>query len=392
MQHSTDRILTSHSGSLPRPAELVKLLEQRAEGGAVDVDALSAAIRQSVHDVVHKQAATGITVVNDGEHSKISYAGYLKDRLSGFEELEQGELVHRLELRGESDEFPRFFQNKMRHVARRAFCTGPLGWRNFGLVEADIANLKAAGEGLGLAGLFMSAASPTTAVSFQPNRYYPSTEDYAAALADVLRREYQAITDAGIILQVDFPVGVSSRTFPVGTPIADIRRDLDAKVEMLNYALKGLPAEQVRIHMCWGSDEGPHTRDVALRDIADILMRIDAAGITLVGANGRHAHDYQVWRDIKLPDGKVIIAGVIDSTSNIIEHPETVRDRIVSYADVIGRENVVAGVDCGFSTIAGTEEFRVDAEIAWAKLRSLAIGAEMASDQLWKSRPRAASA
>jgi len=387
MKRSTERILTTHSGSLARPPGLIKLLVDRSNGEDVDRTVFDPLVADAVCDVVGRQADAGISVVNDGETSKISYSGYLKDRLNGFEELESGELSPRLNL-AEADDFPDFYARSFhRQAFRRAYCVGPISWKDFGEVERDIANLKTAVDaaGLGVEDAFMSAASPATAASFQPGRYYASPEVYMYALADALKREYRAIVDAGFVVQVDCPMGVASRRFR-GQGAADAaRKVLELQIEVLNYALAEIPPEQARIHMCWGSDEGPHHLDVELKDIVDLLLTVNAAGLTIVGANGRHEHEWRVWQNVTLPAGKVIMPGVIDSTTNIIEHPEVVAERILRYAGVLGRENIIAGVDCGFSTVAGTENFRVDPAIAWAKLRALADGAELASRQLWSA-------
>ena len=387
MKRSTDRILTTHSGSLARPPELIKLLVDRSNGDSLERSVFDPMLAHAVDEVVHQQVAAGITVVNDGESSKISYSGYLKDRLNGFEELERGEVSPRLSL-AEADDFPEFFERPFhRQAFRRAYCVGPISWKDFGEVKRDIASLKAAthNQGFAIEDVFMSSASPATAASFQPGRYYPSPEAYMYALADALKREYRAIVDAGFVLQVDCPMGVSSRRFRGADSVRDARKMVELQIEVLNYALADIPAEQSRIHMCWGSDEGPHHLDIELKDIVDLLLTVTAAGMTIVGANGRHEHEWRVWEDVKLPDGKVIIPGVIDSTTNIIEHPEVVAERIRRYARVLGRENIIAGVDCGFSTVAGTESFRVDPKIAWAKLQALSEGAELASRQLWQT-------
>lgn len=390
MKRSTDRILTTHIGSLARPPELLELLNQRALDEAYDEALLDRSIKASIDDVVRRQVDAGITVINDGEQSKIGHSSYLKDRLSGFDVEKDVKLkptfVH------EAEDFPEYYarastlaNEKFRKTARRAYCAGPLGWKNFAEVERDIANMKAAAAASpGAEEVFMTAPSPTVAASSQANRYYENPDDYLYAMADVLRREYQAIVDAGFVLQVDcISFGSGSRTASAAATLEAAKREIEKNVEALNYALKGIPADMVRMHMCWGSDPGPHHRDGELKDMIEILLTANANGITLVGASGRHAHEWQVWKDVKIPDEKVIIAGVIDHTSSVIEHPDTVADRILRFASVIGRERVIAGVDCGFDPSAGIEELRVDRNIVWAKLQSLAQGAEIASKALW---------
>lgn len=384
MKRSTDRILTSHSGSLPRPPELMPLLEERAAGRPVDMALFEPMVAKAIEDIVDQQLAAGLTVVNDGENSKISYTNYVLDRLSGFEAYEMENVA--LDLPGESADYPEYFKRESLTRGRTSSnvrCVGPIAWKDFSEVERDIRNLKTAAAGKPVEDLFLSAASPTTARLNRGAAYYKSEEEFMYALADVMKREYRAIVDAGIVLQVDTPWGVRARTDPPGTTIEVIRKELDLFVEVLNYALADIPADQARIHMCWGSDEGPHHKDIQLKDVVDILLKAKPAGMTIVGANGRHEHEWEVWKDIKVPDGKVIIAGVIDSTTNIIEHPETVAGRIERYANVLGRENVIAGVDCGFSTGAGVEEHRVERNIVWAKLKALSEGAEIATRRLW---------
>ena len=387
MKRSTDRILTTHSGSLPRPRELAELLLDRADNKPVDKAKFDALARQSVADTVRKQVEAGVTVVNDGETAKVSYAAYLKDRLNGFEELEDVQYRSRARaFLGEAEQFPEYSKRKYEFRSMQlATCVGPISWKDFWQVERDIDNLKSAvaSHGGEIAETFMSAAAPTVASGRQPNKYYKTMEEYQIALADTLKREYQAIVDAGLLLQVDFPEGVFSRNFKADTDVKEHRKKIEKDVEMLNYSIAGIPSDRIRIHMCWGHSEGAHTNDIELRHCADLLMKIKADGLTLVGANARHDWEWQVWKDVKKPDEKVICIGVIDQTTNTVEHPETVAQRLERYASVMGRESVIAGVDCGFSTFVG-EEPRVDHDIVWAKLRSMAQGAEIASKRLWK--------
>jgi 5-methyltetrahydropteroyltriglutamate--homocysteine methyltransferase len=390
MQRSIDRILTTHSGSIPRPPELHELLIERGDGELVDEDAVAANVRQSVHAVVRHQHAAGIDVVDDGEHSKIGFAYYLKDRLAGFE-LDR--TYTRPRFPAEAADFPEYYtvhEGPDRPGARPwVCCVGPVTWKNFALVEQDIANLKDAAASARVASVFMTSPSPTTASGFQPNRYYHSDEEYTIAVADALKREYRAIVDAGIVLQVDMPFASARASEKyVGKPMSDVyddvRKTLEHNIEVVNYALEGIPSESVRLHVCFGSDPGTHHRDPELGRIADILLRANVGGYTLVGASGRHEFEWRVFQDVALPEDKIVIAGVIDHTSNIIEHPQTVADRIVRWANVIGRERVLAGVDCGFSVTSGGERYRVGEHVMWAKFRSLAEGAAMASRELWK--------
>jgi 5-methyltetrahydropteroyltriglutamate--homocysteine methyltransferase len=365
-------------------------LVKRSEDRPVDGTELASTIHESVFAVVQKQAEHGITVLNDGEHSKIGFAYYLRDRLNGFE-LDKD--YKRPRFPAEAHDFPEYYarpQGAGNSGSRPwVVCDGPISWKDFSLVEQDIANLKGAGEHAPHADLFMTSPSPTTASGFQPNRHYKDDEEYTFAVADALKREYQAIVDAGITLQVDMPFGSPrSSTAYVGKSMdevyPDIRRSLSRNVEILNYALKGISPESVRLHVCFGSDPGTHHRDPELAKIIDILLEADVGGYTLVGASGRHEYEWRVFEDVRLPDHMTVVAGVIDHTTNGVEHPQTVADRILRWAEVVGRERVIAGVDCGFSVTSGGEHHRVDERIMWAKFRSLSEGAAIASRELWK--------
>ncbi|HEX8966969.1 MAG TPA: cobalamin-independent methionine synthase II family protein [Chloroflexota bacterium] len=398
MKRSTQtRILTSHTGALPRPRDLVDMLAARDERRPFDADALQARVNEAVRDVVQHQADIGLTVINDGEHSKFSFWSYLKDRLTGLEMVDgAGSLFGGTTIFGgtsgarEALDFPNYFARRpaldrfaraAEGPPRRLCCTGPLEWRDFDATLADIESLKVAARDVPHADLFMTASSPGNLFQKVPNHYYPSDDEYLQAIADVLRREYRAIVEAGIVLQLDAP-DLASRSGgdPANFSLQQFRIDIARAIEALNYATADLPSDMMRVHVCWGSDERPHNRDNELRDIVDILLTAHPAGLTLVAANGRHEFEWQVWRDVKLPEGKVLMAGVIDSTTNIIEHPETVAERILRFASVVGAENLIAGVDCGFQTSAGRDQ--VDPDIAWAKLASLAEGARRASERL----------
>ena len=397
MKQSTDRIITTHSGSLPRLESLRELMVSKGEGQAIDEVTWRDAVRQSVKSVIKNQVDAGISVINDGENSKVSFWGYITERLSGFEPLETTPVTHHglYGAQREVRDFPEFFANRPNMDAfaragrgwnRNVVCTSPVEWRDFDSVGTDISNVKHALEGLEVDEVFLSSTSPGNVLQKAPNHYYPDDEAYLQAVSDVMKREYEAIIDAGFVLQLDCP-DLASRSGPEGYAIEDFRRDIERNVEALNYATKDLPAEMMRIHVCWGSDERPHHLDLELKDIADILLKARPAGITIVAANGRHEHEWRVWEGIKVPDDKVIIPGVVDSTTNIIEHPQTVAERICRFANVLGREKVIAGVDCGFQTQVGRD--LVDPRVAWAKMRSLAEGARLATEQLW---PRESSA
>jgi 5-methyltetrahydropteroyltriglutamate--homocysteine methyltransferase len=390
MKRSTDRILTSHSGSIPRPPELHDLLIKRGDDEPVDEGLVAATVRRSVQDVVRRQHDAGLDVVDDGEHSKIGFAYYLKDRLDGFE-LDRA--YSRPRFPAEAADFPDYYgahEGPERPGARPwVCCVGPVSWKNFALVEQDIANLKDAAAAVGATDAFMTSPSPTTASGFQPNQYYRSDEEYTIAVADALNREYRAIVDAGLVLQVDMPFAAARASAKyVGQSMADVyddvRQTLARNIEILNHALQGVPSDSVRMHVCFGSDPGTHHRDPELGRIVDILLRANVGGYTLVGASGRHEFEWRVFQDVAFPEDRIVVAGVVDHTANIIEHPKTVADRIVRWANVIGRERVLAGVDCGFAVTSGFERHRVGEQIMWAKFRSLAEGAAIASRELWK--------
>lgn len=381
MKRSSGRILTTHTGSLPRPDNLMQMMIAREQGQPVDASELAGTIRNAVVDAVKRQEAAGIDIISDGEMSKIGFANYVKDRLTGFggesipftaqDILDHPDLnVHRL---------------RRREGGGRNFipaCTGPISLRDRDAVHSDIANLKAALQEVQPEGVFMPAASPGAIAQVMQNNYYPSHEAYLYALADAMRYEYQAIVAAGFILQLDCPdMAMQRHVRFAGAPLDEFRRHLQQSVEVLNYALSGLPPEQVRVHVCWGNYPGPHHRDVPLRDIIDLLLKIQGDAISLEAANPRHEHEWNVFEQVRLPEGKILIPGVIDSCTNYIEHPEVVAQRLVRFARVVGRENVIAGTDCGFDTFAGASA--VAPSVAWAKLQSLAEGARLASEELW---------
>lgn len=379
MKRSIERMLTTHSGSLPRLPEVRNLLADKSEGKAVDAATLDAAARASVFDVVARQIDVGLTVVNDGESSKPSYRSYISDRLTGFEVVSNATTGRASSAAGggllEEDDFPEYFANRYEldvfarrrsAPAGRLACVGPIEWKDFSAVEKDIQNLRDALEGKQYEDAFLSAVAPVNVTGFCPNQYYASDEEYLQALSDAMKREFEAIVAAGFILQLDYP---------------GLTRGIDQDVEAINYVTKDLPADRVRVHVCWGSDERPHHKDPELKTFVHGAMGLHAAGLTIVAANGRHEHEWRVWEDVEVPEGKVIIPGVIDSTTNIIEHPETVSERIQRYAGVLGKENVIAGVDCGFQTTIGRDQ--VDPKVAWAKLSSLVEGAELATRALW---------
>jgi 5-methyltetrahydropteroyltriglutamate--homocysteine methyltransferase len=384
MQPGTGRILTTHSGSLPRPAGYLPIVLARDAGEPVDDAQFWAETRDAVRETVQRQVDAGVDVLSDGEMSKPSYATYVKDRLTGFGG--EGSIEEVAASVMGLEEFPDFAEKMAELMAsattiKFTSCDGPVSYVGQRAVQSDIEDLKAATEGVPSAGVFMSAASPGVIAVFSPNRYYASQEEYLGALAEAMREEYEAIHRAGLVLQLDCPD--LAMIAPGAGSLENFRAQMELSVEALNHALANIPAEATRIHICWGNGEMPRTADVELKDIIDIILRAKPAGLMLMASNGRHAHEWKVFQDTKLPDGKYVIPGVLDSTTNIVEHPEVVADRLIRYAEVVGRENVMAGTDCGFGTIAGMNV--VVPSVTWAKFRSQAEGARIASAYLWGS-------
>ncbi|MCK9914481.1 cobalamin-independent methionine synthase II family protein [Microbacteriaceae bacterium K1510] len=380
MQRSVDRILTTHTGSLPRTKEVVDLLlaEQREPG--THKAALAAAVDRAVKLVVAKQIECGIDIVNDGEQGRTDYTVHVLDRLTGFEGESSPPLGTGEPEFPELAEILKQFASPFQH---RPACSGPVGWKDFAAAQADIDLAKRAMAGVKAADIFMTSPSPGQIARYLKNKFYKNDEDYIFALADVMRQEYKAIVEAGFILQLDCPdLAMLRHMVYLDLPLAEYRKIITTNVAALNHAVRDLPPERMRMHVCWGSTMAPRHTDVPLKDIVDIVLTGRPAAVSFPAANARHEHEWKIWRDVKLPAGKTIIPGVIDSTVNTIEHPEVVCDRILNFASVVGRENVIAGVDCGFGTFAG--RVQVDTKIVWMKLQSLAEGAAMASRQLWK--------
>jgi 5-methyltetrahydropteroyltriglutamate--homocysteine methyltransferase len=374
-----DRILTTHVGSLPRPPELIRLLMAQDNGEAFDPAELSASIRDAVASVVRQQREAGVDVVSDGEMSKISYVTYVKARFSGFEG-EGGRRVPR-DLLDYPEYMQRLAQTGGSPALKRPRCVGPIRVKDRTLLESDLANFRAAVDAAQPAAAFLSAASPGVIAVFMRNEHYPSHEAYLEALAEAMREEYEAIVDAGFLLQIDCPdLAMGRHILFADASVEEFRRNAALQVEALNHATANIPPERMRMHVCWGNYNGPHHWDIPLRDIVDIVLRARPRFLLFEAANPRHAHEWQVWREAKLPDDKVLVPGVVESCSNYIEHPELVAERLLRFAAIVGRERVMAGSDCGFSTFAGYPP--VDPQIAWAKLQAMAEGARLASDQL----------
>jgi 5-methyltetrahydropteroyltriglutamate--homocysteine methyltransferase len=383
MKRSIDRILTTHTGSLPRPDALIQFIHAREQGEDVDATVFAGEVHQAVTDTVQHEVALGIDVISDGEMGKSSFVNYVKDRLTGFggqstpfvarDMLDHPDLLQRIGGGG-----------RVRARIPAPACDGPITVKDPTAIHRDIENYQTAIKQAQPepTEAFLTAASPGVIAQVMHNYYYPSREAYLYALADAMRYEYKAIVDAGLLLQVDCPDLAADRhlLIPDATP-EEFRRHIQQNVEVLNYALADIPVEQVRVHVCWGNYSGPHHRDVPLRDIIDLLFQVRCTALSIEAANPRHEHEWKLFESVHLPEGKIVILGLIDTGTNYIEHPELVAQRLVRFARLVGRENVLAGTDCGFGTFAGFAP--VVGSIAWAKLRTLVEGAELATRELW---------
>jgi 5-methyltetrahydropteroyltriglutamate--homocysteine methyltransferase len=405
MRGSPDRIRTTHVGSLCRPAEITELLRAKTLGEPYDDARFSGVLTPAVAEVVKSQVAAGVDVPSDGEFGKSMWTGYITERLGGVEPLRPEPPLTgspRLVSKDRQD-FAEFYEVYNREagsiwvpteVRRRhpgeswammtpVACTGPITYTGQGAIDRDIANFSAALEGLEVDEAFLPLAAPASVEATIPNHHYASDEDYLQALADALGQEYRRVVDAGLLLQVDdaFIPYNYDRFLTSGVTLEEYRRHCGLRIEAVNEALRGIPEDRVRYHICWGSWAGPHTTDVPLKDIVDLLLQVKAQAYSVEAANPRHEYEWQVWEKVKLPSGKILIPGVVTHSTNVVEHPETVAQRIVRYAEVLGRENVMAGTDCGFSQ--GWSMPRTHPSVQWAKLRALAEGAEVASGLLW---------
>jgi 5-methyltetrahydropteroyltriglutamate--homocysteine methyltransferase len=382
MKLSRDRFLTTHVGSLPRPQEVVDLLFAQDRGDPMDERAFDETMRRAAADLVERQREAGVDVVSDGETSKISYATYIRHRLTGFEGDSPRPTPQDL------DDFPEYRDRLVRsgHSAtyKRPVCRGPVRVKSLELVERDIANMKAALAQSSAEEGFLNSVSPGTISVFQPNEFYPSHEAYLAALAEAMREEYELIAKSGLLLQLDCPdLAMGRHTRFKALSEDQFLRHAALQVEALNHALASIPADRVRLHVCWGNYEGTHVNDIDCMKIFPIVIRAKPMALLVEGANPRHEHEWEAWTRIKLPDDKVLVPGVIASSSNYVEHPEVVAQRLERYANVVGKERVLAGTDCGFGTFAGFGP--VYPAFAWMKLRSLSEGARIASRRLWGS-------
>ncbi len=380
MRRSDERFLTTHTGSLPRPDDLIQTMFAKEEGIPIDAERLAARIGSAVQEVVGKQTDAGIDVVSDGEMSKPSYATYIKDRLNGFggesQTLEYQDLV----------DFPvlarKVFGDPGRSRRKTPGCDGPISVRDPEAAQTDTENLKQAVSKGGSAEGFMSAASPGVVALFFQNHHYASYEEYLFAIAEAMREEYETVAAAGLVLQLDSPDLAMGRHIQFAhLSLDEFRKMAHLHIEALNQAVANIDPEQLRLHLCWGNYEGPHHYDVQLSDIIDLVFEARPNAIAFEAANPRHAHEWKVFEDVALPDGKVLIPGVLESKANFIEHPELVAQRIGRYASLVGRENVIAGSDCGYGTWVG--QAAVDPDVVWAKFASMAEGARMASEEFW---------
>jgi 5-methyltetrahydropteroyltriglutamate--homocysteine methyltransferase len=382
VQVSRDRILTTHVGSLPRPIDVAELLFAEERGDPLDPAQVDEVFGRAVADIVRRQRAVGIDVVSDGEMSKISYATYIKHRLTGFD----GDTERRVP--ADLEQFPGFAAHAVRTgggtpTHTRPRCVGPIARKTMAPLEADLARFRKALDAAPAPDAFMNAAAPGVIALFQPNDFYPDDDSYLDALASAMRAEYEAIVAAGFVLQIDSPdLALGRHMMFKDRSEEEFLARIDRHVAVLNAALANVPKAQIRVHACWGNYEGPHHCDVALDRIAPVLLKLKAGALSFEAANPRHAHEWTVWTRHRLPDDMVLIPGVLDSTTNFIEHPLLVAERIERFASVVGRERVLAGSDCGFSTFAGYGTVHPD--IAFAKLASLVEGAAIASDRLWK--------
>jgi 5-methyltetrahydropteroyltriglutamate--homocysteine methyltransferase len=385
MKISSDRILTTHVGSLPRPPALEEMLlaKEKSELDGDRSPLLASSISSAVVDTVTKQSLIGMAVVDDGEMSKYAYSTYARERMTGLTGVDQPLALSELA------EFSNFAKRVNLDIKTPA-CVGPIEYQGEAAVAIDIANLKTALNMVSVEEAFMNASSPGIMAHYMPNKYYPSQEAYLYALADAMKKEYDAIAASGILLQIDCPdlaLGRHFRAKPM--EVAEFRKEIAVHVEVLNHALRDIPADRMRLHLCWGNYESPHHHDIDLHEIFDIIIKARPMALLLEAANPRHSHEWSFFKETPLPDGKVLVPGVIDTCTNYIEHPEVVAQRIEQYANLVGRERVIAGTDCGFASFATFHT--VDPDIAWRKLESLVQGAEIASRRLWTANSRSSA-
>jgi 5-methyltetrahydropteroyltriglutamate--homocysteine methyltransferase len=388
MKRSSERILTTHVGSLPRPPDLLAMLQAKEQGAGFDPQAFAARVRSAVAEVVAKQAASGIDIVADGEMGRFGFIPYVNERLAGIEPRRNTSRAGGWSNSREYLAFPEYYQwaAQMPGAAGRApptqwVCTGPVAYRGHAALRRDIDNLKAALSQSAHQEAFMPAVSPTNLANWNTNEHYATEEEFRVALAEALREEYRAIVEAGLVLQIDDPQLASHWVMHPEIDLETCRKWAAASVDLLNHALAGIPAERVRYHTCYSINMGPRVHDIELRHLVDIMLRVNADGYSFEAGNPRHEHEWRVWETTKLPEGKVLIPGVITHASNLVEHPEAIAQRIGRFAAVVGRENVIAGADCGFASFSTSCE--VHPSVVWTKLAALADGARLATQELW---------
>ena len=377
MKRGNERILATHAGSLARPPDLREMVIAKSGGQPHDEAALAGRLRSAVAEVVQQQVAVGLDSVNDGEFSKAHFTSYARERLSGHDQRTDvpGEVLSRVYGR-DALEFPEYFEGRGNLGGPEDVCTGPLEYIGHAAVQSDIDNFKAGLEGFGGLEVFLLAVAPGTIEHWMQNRYYDRDEDFLNAIADAMHEKYKAITDAGLLLQIDDPDLADAWQIHPDLSVAEYRAFAELRIEALNYALRDIPEESIRFHMCWGSYHGPHVYDIGLNDIVDIILKVKAAGYSIEASDPRHEHEWRVWEGTKLPAGKALIPGVVGHASDFVEHPMLVAERIVNYALLVGRENVIVGTDCGLGTRVGHPK------IAWAKFGAQAEGARLATEEL----------
>ena len=386
MKRSVERVLTTHVGSLPRPDDLLAMMQARIEGKPVDDIVYAAALQGAVTDIVRRQVDVGLDVVSDGEMGKSSFITYVSDRLAGMERR-PGERPSPFASSRETASFPEFYQAEQAAQVssvrrrRRVVCTGPIAYKGQDALQTELAQLKSAIAGQPVTEAFVPSIAPSNVEATHPNEYYPTAEAYLFAIADAMREEYRRIVDAGFLLQIDDPFLVTYYVTRPDLSIAECRKWCDLRVEALNHALAGIAPDRIRFHTCYSINMGPRVHDMQLKDIIDIILKVRAGAYSFEAANPRHEHEFELWRTAKLPDDKVLIPGVITQSTVLVEHPELVAQRLERFAAIVGRERVIAGADCGFASFAGSNE--VHPSIVWAKFQALAEGARLASERLW---------
>jgi 5-methyltetrahydropteroyltriglutamate--homocysteine methyltransferase len=382
MKRSADRILVTHAGSLARPADLMEMLLARNEGKTYDSAALAGRTREAVAAVVRRQIECGVDIVNDGELGKSNFSRYTRERLGGINERPAGANFKPTSIFGRdmlefTDYFNRGGRTAIGHHARVFYCVEPLKYIGQQEVKSDIANLKAALEGTNVAEAFLPAVAPGTMEHWMKNEHYPTAEAYLFAIADAMREEYKAIVDADLILQIDDPDLADAWQMYPEMSVAEYRKYQEMRIDALNHGLRDLAIERIRFHMCWGSYHGPHKYDIPLKEIADLILHVRAGAYSIEASNPCHDHEWRVWKEIKFPEDKIFIPGVVGHYSDFIEHPRAIADRLVRYAQIMGRENIIAGTDCGIGSRVGHPQ------VGWAKFQAMAEGARLASEELW---------